>query len=505
MERRLIVNFLILNNLTFGGHMSGTCIIKILLILFIFLCIGCTQQDVGKMPITTISDEAKTHFLKGLELFEKLRTQESLEPFEKAIELDPDFGLAYFYFSQAQPSAKGFFEQLDKALMCVDKVSESESNLILGLQATVNGNPTLQIEFYQKNVDAFPNDERMLTLQATNYFGQQEYLKAVELYNKAIIINPDFSPAYNQLGYANRFLEKYDDAELAFKKYIELIPDDPNPYDSYAELLMKIGRFEESIEQYKAALEINPNFVASHIGIATNLNYLDKHAEAREQCQKLYDIARDDGEKRTALFAMAVSFVDEGDMKNGIKKIEEQFALAEKINDAANEAADLNIIGNIYFSSGNYTAAKGRYDLSVKTIRESNLSEKVKANAEMNYLNLEALLAMKNKDFKTAKLKTNEYWIRAEANNNPTQMRTCSGTNARIAMEEKDFDTAISLLNKANLQNPYNLYRMAVCYKMKNDFNNAKIYCEKAANYNALNAMNYSFCRSKAIEMLKMF
>jgi tetratricopeptide (TPR) repeat protein len=72
-------------------------------------------------------------------------------------------------------------------------------------------------------------------------------------------------------------------------------------------------------------------------------------------------------------------------------------------------------------------------------------------------------------------------------------------------MEEKDFDTAISLLNKANLQNPYNLYRLAVCYKMKNDFNNAKIYCEKTVNYNALNAMNYSFCRTKAKEMLKMF
>ena len=28
-------------------------------------------------------------------------------------------------------------------------------------------------------------------------------------------------------------------SEKAFEKYIELIPDDPNPYDSYAELLMQ--------------------------------------------------------------------------------------------------------------------------------------------------------------------------------------------------------------------------------------------------------------------------
>ena len=483
--------------------MPGIRLIQICLILILLLCIGCSQQDAGKMPITTNSDQAKAHFLKGRELFDKLRLQESLEHFEKAIAEDSDFGMAYFYFSQAQPTAKGFFEQLDNALLCVDKISEAESNLILGLQAAVNGNPMLQREYYQKNVDAFPTDERMLTLLATNYFGQQEYQNAVDLYNKAVEINSDFSPAYNQLGYANRFLEKFDDAELAFKKYTELIPDDPNPYDSYAELLMKVGIYEESIDQYQAALKINPNFVASHIGIATNLNFLDKHAEAREECQKLFDIARNDGEKRAALFAMAVSYMDEGDNKNAIKNIEGQYALAEQINDAANKAADLNVIGNIYFECENCPAAKGRYDLAIKTIRESNLSEKVKANAEMNYLNNEALIAMQDGDFKTAKIKAAEYWEKAIANNNPTQKRICNGTKARIAMAEKDYDTALKFFNDANLQNPYNLYRMAVCYDMKKDNVNAKIYCDKAVNFNALNSMNYAFCRTKSEEMFE--
>ena len=49
----------------------------------------------------------------------------------------------------------------------------------------------------------------------------------------------------------------YANAEKAFQKYIELIPKDPNPYDSYAELLLKMGRFEDSIAQYRKALEIH--------------------------------------------------------------------------------------------------------------------------------------------------------------------------------------------------------------------------------------------------------
>ena len=78
------------------------------------------------------------------------------------------------------------------------------------------------------------------------------------------------------LGYSNRNLENYDEAEKAFKKYIELIPDDPNPYDSYAEMLSKQGRYEEAITQYEKALAIDPNFFPSHMGIANNLIYLNK-------------------------------------------------------------------------------------------------------------------------------------------------------------------------------------------------------------------------------------
>ena len=84
-------------------------------------------------------------------------------------------------------------------------------------------------------------------LLANTYFGRQEYQKSIDHFVKATQINPSFSQPYNQMGYAYRFLEKYGEAETAFKKYVELIPTDPNPYDSYAELLMKMGRFDESI------------------------------------------------------------------------------------------------------------------------------------------------------------------------------------------------------------------------------------------------------------------
>ena len=87
----------------------------------------------------------------------------------------------------------------------------------------------------------YPADERAHFLLGGAYFGRQEYDKAIAEYRKATELNPRFSPAYNLLGYAYRAVDQFGDAETAFRKYIELIPGDPNPYDSYAELLMKTG------------------------------------------------------------------------------------------------------------------------------------------------------------------------------------------------------------------------------------------------------------------------
>ena len=52
-----------------------------------------------------------------------------------------------------------------------------------------------------------------------------------------------------------------DNAEYAaeiFKLSTEVFPDRDNPYDSYAEALMTLGKNEEAIKNYKKSLELNP-------------------------------------------------------------------------------------------------------------------------------------------------------------------------------------------------------------------------------------------------------
>ena len=136
------------------------------------------------------------------------------------------------------------------------------------------------------------------------------------------------------MGYAYRTEGRYGEAEQAFKKYVELIPDDPNPYDSYAELLMKMGRFDESIAQYRKALEQNPQFAPSYIGIASNLMFQGKYDASRAEAGKLYAGARNDGEKRAAMFQNTVTYVEEGKFDLALAELDKQYALGAGDDDA---------------------------------------------------------------------------------------------------------------------------------------------------------------------------
>ena len=61
------------------------CVFVLLVCALLFSGVGCTSSKEDKIPITTSSEKAMEYFLKGRALSEKLRAQESLQFFEKAV------------------------------------------------------------------------------------------------------------------------------------------------------------------------------------------------------------------------------------------------------------------------------------------------------------------------------------------------------------------------------------------------------------------------------------
>jgi len=483
--------------------MSTTILAALVCSVYILSGVATFAGEVGKIPLSTKSDRALEYYLRGRSLAEKLRVQESRRYFQEAVNEDPNFAMAHFQLAFAQPSVKGFFESFNKALSLIDNVSEGEKLMILGAQAgNINADPTTQRKLFRQLVDMYPNDERAHSFLANHYFGQQMYELAIIEYERVIKINPTFSQSYNQLGYAYRFLGRFDDAENAFKSYIELIPDDPNPYDSYAELLMKMGRFEESIANYKKALKVSPEFAFSHVGIASNLTYLGDHRAALKRLQKMYDTSLDDGQRRTALANMAVCYVDSGEIDLAFAQLRKQLKLAEAINDTAAMANDLGLIAFVQIETGQSDKAKANYEKALGLIEKSSLSDEVKDLARLGYLFSMARVHIAKGNLEEAKVNVSEYANRADAAHNPFQIRLAHQLKGVIALEEADFRTAIQELMQADQRNPRNFYRMAIAYEGSGDREKAAELYDKAANYNIVNNFNYALIRTKAKERL---
>jgi tetratricopeptide (TPR) repeat protein len=387
---------------------------------------------------------------------------------------------------------------LNKAVALADKASEGERLQILATQAANNGDAVKQKEYLEKLVAAYPNDERAHFALASYHFGQQELSEAVDHYKKATELGRNYSTAFNLLGYAYRQQGDYASAEQAFKKYVELIPNDPNPYDSYAELLLKMGRFDDSITQYRKALEVDPHFVPSHSGIAADLMYQGKTQDAEAELQKMADQARDDGELRTAYFGMAVVASDSGKLDKALQAMDKEYAVAEKKNDVAAMAADLQAKGNILTEMPKYDVATQTFTRSQQMIESSTLSQEIKDNAKLQHeFNLTAL-AIGKKDYAGAKTHAENFRKGAEASKNPFQIKQAHELAGRIALAQKNYDDAITELQQANQQNPQNLYRLSQAYRGKGNSDKAQEFCKKAAEFNSLPQLNYAFIRMKA-------
>jgi len=461
-----------------------------------------TAND-GKVPLTTKSEDARKEYLQGRDLSEKLLAQDSLQHFDKAIALDPDFATAELARANNSPTAKEFFEHLNKAVALADKASDGEKLFILANQAGANGDVPKQKDYLDKLIAAYPNDERAQFTVGNYYFGQQDYGPAIEHYKKATELAPNYSPAYNILGYAYRQQDDYSNAEQAFKKYVELIPNDPNPYDSYGELLLKMGKFDDSIVQYRKALSIDPHFVPSHFGISADLTYMGKPQDAEAELSKMLEQARNDGELRTAYFGLAVVATDSGKLEKALQQMDKEYAIAEKKNDMASMSADLQAKGNILAEMQKYDDANQQFERSLKLVEDSDLSPEIKDNAKLlHHYNLTAL-AIGKKDYTAAKAHAEEFRQGAEASKNPAQVKLAHELAGRIALAQKDYGKATAELEQSNLQDPRNLYRLGQAYDGKGDHAKAQEFYSNAAKFNSLPALNYAFVRTKAEKLAK--
>jgi tetratricopeptide (TPR) repeat protein len=141
-----------------------------------------------------------------------------------------------------------------------------------------------------KIIEKNPNYAPAYANLGVTYYGKRKLDKAIEAFKRAIEINPNHKTAHSNLGNVYTDLKRYDEAIAEHKKAIELAPSDAEAYVDLGVAFSQKGNIEEGINQFKKAISLNPYHAPARKNLAYSYYKMKKWPEAIDELLLARDI-----------------------------------------------------------------------------------------------------------------------------------------------------------------------------------------------------------------------
>lgn len=129
---------------------------------------------------------------------------------------------------------------------------------------------------------------------------------------RALALDPNSAEAYAASGYRKyQFEWDWAGAELDFRRAIALGPEYATAHQWYAELLLTLRRFEEGLAESRRAYELDPLAPAGNLVLGLNLEIAGRIDEAIARYKATLEIAPD---FTFASYFLAMAYVHQGDL-----------------------------------------------------------------------------------------------------------------------------------------------------------------------------------------------
>jgi tetratricopeptide (TPR) repeat protein len=293
--------------------------IRISALAMVALLMSFTYQAVAHetatgMHISTKSPQAHAFFETGLQKMEMLHIQDGLDNFRNAVKADPQFALGHIFLTFFSQDPTEQVAERDKALATREFANPEEKQIVDWLAASKQSRliPAIQNmnEVLQKN----PQDKHLHWLAGWWLLvDHNQSQRAAEMFEQVIQLDPKFPDAWNEAAYCYARMGNFDKAFADIKRYTELVPNEPNPQDTFAEISRMAGRFEDALQHYHASLKIDPTFHESQLGLGDTYALMGDEQKAREEYARAIEPA---SPVQKVLWSLqsAATYVREGDL-----------------------------------------------------------------------------------------------------------------------------------------------------------------------------------------------
>jgi len=195
------------------------------------------------LPVTTGSLKARKLYEAGRTDFENLKVDKALENWRKATKLDPQFALAHIEIALVSRDPAEQNSELKQAKAFTRQVTSGERLFIRWVAGVRENNYVAGIQAMNDVVAMYPRDKHLIYIVGNWLILQESYDQCRKMMERALAVDPNFPPALNNLGYAYASLREYKKAFEVMDTYVAVLPNEPNPNDSYGEILRMSGDF----------------------------------------------------------------------------------------------------------------------------------------------------------------------------------------------------------------------------------------------------------------------
>ena len=181
--------------------------------------------------------------------------------YEKALEFDPEFYLAYFQLGvlqKKQGQSKAAIESLNRVIEI--KPDHDKTWFTLGTAYETDGNVDMAIDHYKKAIDINPGYSKAYGNLGKLYTDKQEFKEAEDVLKTIVQIDSDYSDGFMRLGLLYIEQENYEDAANNLKRSTELDDKDYNKYFNLASAYNHLEKWNNAATAAQSCIDLKKKF-----------------------------------------------------------------------------------------------------------------------------------------------------------------------------------------------------------------------------------------------------
>ena len=213
------------------------------------------------------------------------------------------------------------------------------------------------IESYEKAVALKPDYIEAYYSLGDSFYEVGKLEDTIKCYKRVIEYRPNFTGMHNNLGNIFRELERYDEAVLSYEKAISIDTGFVEGYYNLGITLQELKQLDNASVNYKKAIEIKPNYPEAFNNLGTLYKELKDFDSSIQSYQNAIDIKPDYAE---AFNNLGILYKELGQLDKAVQN----HKIAININSKYDEAH--NNLGILFMELGQLESAIESYKSAIK-------------------------------------------------------------------------------------------------------------------------------------------